>query len=357
MTASSTNNSSAVALLLLGGPLLVAFSARAYAAAKQHPASTTPASPATAPSLPPVTDTDMHASEGQASEMGPMPSMPPSDLPATETSASKTPASETPASSPSPPVGTTSTDDTHVNLSSHPPLGRRLTMSTLDGANRVVQADAELLEQAHRVDSSVTLDELTAARLIASERGDAGSTIEWCCIVDAEVNRAQRAGKSLHDSLTRGAGFGEQGHLRPASTRLDPSEGHLAAARAVLSGEARGIARGAVRFYDPHDEDVLARRYEAWLAAPNTTKRVARTCDALTILERWSFGYPFSGVGCELNRTRIGADNEPQAWVGPIPGVDAWRLMLFVPMPASDPRHRAAYEAARDLLTRARRAA
>lgn len=228
-------------------------------------------------------------------------------------------------------------------------------MSTLDRTNRVVQSDAEMLDQAHHIDPAVTLDELTAARLIASERGEVGSTVEWCSIVDAEVNRAQRAGKGLHDSLTRGAGFGEQGHLRPASTRLDPFEGHLAAARAVLSGEARGISRGAVRFFDPHDEDVIARRYAAWLAAPTKTTRVARACDAMTILERWSFGYPFTGVGCELDRSRVGADNETQAWVGPIPGVDAWRLMLFAPMAASTPHHNAAYEAARDFIAHARR--
>ena len=145
-----------------------------------------------------------------------------------------------------------------------------------------------------------------------------------------------------------------QGRARPASTRQDACEGHLAAARAVFSGEARGIARGAVRFFDPADADRAASNYRAWVADPAQHRPVARACDALTILERWSFGFPFQPGGCELDRARIGADNEPQAWVGPIAGVNAWRLMLFAPA-AADARHLATYQDARSLITNAGR--
>jgi hypothetical protein len=242
--------------------------------------------------------------------------------------------------------------------SAHPPLGRRLTTSTVQPTGRVSPTDEELLGQARQIDPEITLDELAAARLIASERGDVGTTAEWCCIVDVELNRAHRAGSALYTSLTRGASFGVQGRERPASTRQDAHEGHLAAARAVFSGEARGISRGAVRFFDPADADRAAARYHAWLANPAHNPPVARACDALTILERWSFGFPFKpGSGmCELERSRIGSDNEPQAWVGPIAGVDAWRLMLFAPLDAADPHHLATYQEARALITRAGKA-
>lgn len=220
----------------------------------------------------------------------------------------------------------------------HPPLGARLTTSTIDATGRVTPSPAELLAQARQVDGAITLDELAAARLIASERGDVGSTVEWCAIVDAECNRAAHANKSLFDSLTRGADFGVQGRARPASTRQDGAHGHLLAAREVLSGAARGIARGAVRFFDPLEANRGAARNHA-------------TCDALTLLDRWSFGLPFVQSGpCALDYARVGADNPPQAWIGPVNGIDAWRLMLFAPLPATDVGHLARYQAARALL-------
>lgn len=217
-----------------------------------------------------------------------------------------------------------------AELAAAPATWQRVTSSTVaDGA--VVQAPPALLAQAHAIDPRTTLDELAAARLIASERGD-GTVTEWACIVDAELNRAAAAGRSLFDSLTRGHGFGPQGAQRPASTRLDPHEGHLAAARLVIAGEARGIARGAVRFFDPATQDALARGKPA-------------RCDALAILTRWSYGYAMRGE-CVLDTSKPGADNPTQAWVGPIPGVDAWRLMLFAPMAFADPQHVARYQAA-----------
>jgi hypothetical protein len=229
------------------------------------------------------------------------------------------------------------------------PLGVRLTTSTAVG-DHVAPTDEELLAQAKRIDTATTLDELTAARLIASERGDGGTAVEWACIVDAELNRATASKRTLYQSLTRGAAFGSQGARRPASTRLDAHQGQLAIAREVLSGRARGIARGAVRFFDPLDANAEHRRYAAWLAAPNGRPAPARVCDALTILERWSFDLPFErGATCVLDRSRPGRDT--QAWVGPIPDVDARRLMLFAPLAASDPRHGLAYQQARALLT------
>ncbi len=231
--------------------------------------------------------------------------------------------------------------------SAHPPLGRRLTNSTARPDGSVSPSDDELLVQARRVAPSITLDELAAARLIASERGTAGTTAEWCCIVDTELNRAARAGMTLYRSLTRGAGFGRQGLAkRPASTRQDGYEGHLAAARAVLGGEARGISRGAVRFFDPVDANAA---HAAWRKDP---AHRARACDALTLLKRWSFGLAFRKTDtCEL-ADQVGKDNELQRWVGPIEGVNALRVMLFAPATSADSAHLAAYDQARAVLDR-----
>lgn len=230
--------------------------------------------------------------------------------------------------------------------SAHPPIGRRLSTSTPRPDGSVSPSDDELLIQARRVAPGITLDELAAARLIASERGTVGTMAEWCCIVDAECNRAARAGRSLYQSLTGGAGFGRQMGKRPASTRQDGYEGHLAAARAVLRGEARGIARGAVRFFDPRDANAANA---AWRRDP---AHHPRACDALTLLRRWSFGLAFAKPdSCEL-ADKVGADNELQRWVGPIPGVDAWRLLLFAPAVRADAAHLAAYDQARELLDR-----
>lgn len=252
-----------------------------------------------------------------------------------------------------PPLSDTTDLEPHVSeppaqgAPARPPLGRRLTRSTARPDGSVSPSDDELLAAARLIISGITLDELAAARLIASERGTMGTTAEWCCIVDAELNRAQRAGMTLYRSLTRGAGFGRQGLAkRPASTRQDGYEGHLAAARAVLGGEARGIARGAVRFFDAVDANAA---HAAWRKDP---AHHARACDALTLLKRWSFGLAFRTPDtCEL-ADKVGADNELQRWVGDIAGVNASRVLLFAPATSADAAHLAAYNQARALLER-----
>lgn len=201
----------------------------------------------------------------------------------------------------------------------------------------IIQSPTELLEQARRYDPAITLDELTGARLAASEHGS-GSFTELCCIVDAELNRAKRKGKSLYKSLTYKNTFGKQGKTRRASTRRDPRMRHLLAARAVLSGKARGISQEATRFYDPR---VQLSAYKRWRAG----KSDRRHCHPLVILERWSFDLPWAKKPCRLNRHKPGS--HPQEWIGPIAGVDPVRLMLMRPATAE---HKEQYEAARKVI-------
>lgn len=225
----------------------------------------------------------------------------------------------------------------------------KLTRSTVGNRGGVHQSPDALLAQARAAarDASVTLDELAGARLAASEYGG-GSLVELATIIDAEVNRAQKAGRSLFDSLTRAAGFGRQGQgsKRPASTRLDPEFRHIWAARAVLVGMARGIARGAVAFFNPA---VMDSAHAAWKAGRGS---IPTSCDALGLLELWSFDRPRLGdAGCPFDSTKVGT--ETRAWVGPVEGVDPWRLMLMKPA-KTGAEHFGAYVAARQLIEKGR---
>lgn len=205
---------------------------------------------------------------------------------------------------------------------------------------------AVLLQQAKTRDAAITLDELSAARLIASERSS-GTPTEWACIVDAELNRAQAKGKTLTDHLTGGTGiYGPQGGKRPAATRRNAQRRHLVAARAVLSGEARGISRGAVRFFDPSAQDRLHRRFKAG----KTGDRVF-SCQARGTLDAWSFDFPSCKKGrrcCAdgLPPVAVKPGPNPQAFVGDIPQVDAYRLMLFKPSELGDAHTKAHADAA-----------
>lgn len=231
----------------------------------------------------------------------------------------------------------------------HPRLNVRINVSTRK-RGIVQEGPMQLLQQALRYDPEVDLDELTGARLVASELGS-GTFTELTCIVDAEVNRAERRGKSLYTSLAYNHQFGKQGGKRPATTRLDPKMRHLLAARAVIRGTARGVSNGATRFYDPEAMEVLHRRYRNWVDSGRKGKRPSVvSCDAITLLEAWSFDYAKKEKGgnrCPPDRTRSG--RYTQAWVGPIPGVDPLRLFLMKPM-SLGAEHTRMFEAARDVL-------
>ncbi len=227
----------------------------------------------------------------------------------------------------------------------------RSTWSKGGAGGVLVESPAVLLEQARAAarDPRLTLDELAGARLAASELGN-GSLVELAAIVDTEVNRAAKEGRSLFDSLTRGQGFGRQGQgsKRPASTRLDPEFRHVWAARAVLVGLARGIARDATGFFAPVAMD---RAHAAWKSGRGS---IPTSCDALGLLELWSFDRPRlqkKGNACPFDGSKVGRDT--RAWVGPIEEVDSWRLMLMAPLGVG-PEHLARYVAARAVILKGR---
>ncbi|MCG8422058.1 MAG: hypothetical protein MJE77_29395 [Proteobacteria bacterium] len=200
---------------------------------------------------------------------------------------------------------------------------QRLNQSSLTADGTVRESPNELLKQARRFDPAITLDELTGARLAASEYFN-GTFNELCCIVDSELNRAERRKKSLFRSLTFRGTFGRQGRSRRASTVRDPQRRHLLAARAVLSGRKRGISGGAFQFFNPTAQLVMHQR---WLEG----KVQRRHCHPLVILERWCLDLPWAKDKgpCVLDCKRPGT--RTLRWVGEIPGVDPTRLLLFGP--------------------------
>lgn len=217
----------------------------------------------------------------------------------------------------------------------------RLTSSTADAGGTVTKSATALVDEAARKVPGVDLQSYTLARLASSEYGKATPEM-WAAVIDAELNRAERRKRTVFEHLCPTGTYGKQGGTRPAATTRDPTFQTLAAARAVLDGRARGIARGAERFFDPRVMDVLHRKDPA---------RVS--CDALNLLDRWSYNRNQGPTGKKCPPgDRVGDHTE--AWVGQIPGIDPWELMLMRPMPPG-PLHDAAFQQARAVILAGRR--
>lgn len=216
--------------------------------------------------------------------------------------------------------------------------GTRLTTAGVGDDDVVDVAPGELARRAGLKlgGQVVELEAYSLARVIASEHSS-GSWAELLCIGDADLNRARAEGRSIVDHITGGSGlYGSQGSAgagarkRPVSSARDPHVRHLRAARLLLSGEARGWARGARRYFDP----------KAQLALWGTKSQ--SYMHPLDILDRWTYNRAVKANGrddegrrtVELGPARAGGEE----WVGPIANVDAWELMLF--RPATDAQDR-----------------
>lgn len=223
-------------------------------------------------------------------------------------------------------------------------LGGTLDLGLADVAAGHESPHADTLEMARVQTPTLTLDEYTLARIVASEFAS-GSPAELCCLADADWNRAHAAGHSIWWTATQGSGFGAQGEssgdgaARPVSTARPPAPRHILAALAVTRGKVRGISKGARRYFDPETQDALSRRDPT------------RWCPAATILERWSYAKPWlhtdaqgRRVGCELGKAGPGPGEE---WVGDIDGVRPTKLMLL--RPGTGERD-ALFQRARDIL-------
>ena len=206
------------------------------------------------------------------------------------------------------------------------PNSPKVSRSHLEGRD-VVEKPASLLAQARTWDggtfSDLSQDEYTLARIVASEHSS-GTPQELACIGDADLNRAARRKKSVTQYALGSAGsYGRQGGgKRSISTARDPSPRHVRVAMALTRGlfgaPARGISRGATRYFDPRAQFAGHARWKRGEAL--------RHCPPLVILRRWTYDLPYVDKDCSLGSRRGG---DQQQWVGAIDGVDAFRLMLF----------------------------
>lgn len=220
----------------------------------------------------------------------------------------------------------------------------------------MVQLPEALLAEARRVvGDGLTLDEYTLARVIASEGGREPRPHQLA-IGDADITRARAHGRSIFAHATGGSGrYGRQGYgtpKRPVSTTVDPSRSHLEVARELLGGKA-GWTGGATAYYNP------AVQYSCWARPTSCVPRdvagaLNRNQHPLDVLEKWSYARAVSNCGrdpqqryrCTLGPKSSTAGME---WVGPLNGVDAYRLMLF--RPTRGPRHEELTAQARLVIT------
>lgn len=207
-------------------------------------------------------------------------------------------------------------------------------MSYLDDIARASKTPTfSTLEAAQKMFPGLTLDAYTMARVINSEYGS-GSAVELCAIGDADLNKANAAGKSIYQHATNGSGYGAQGDRaggggdRPVSSARAPGPRHVMAALAVLGGAARGISRGARRYFDPN---AMNKGFAAYRSGTSTK---VISCSAIGLLEAWTFARPSCGGSrcCANGLPVAGPDGSGQEeWVGPIEGVNPYELMLMRP--------------------------
>lgn len=223
-----------------------------------------------------------------------------------------------------------------------------ITKSTTSGGI-VVQSPAALLEAARRIDGKLTQDEYTLARVVASEAGNEPQAHQLA-IAACDFNRAQQANSSIHNTSTGRSGkYGTQDTVRPVSTRLDPTLAHVFVARQVIAGR-RIVAPDAIYYFNPRTQ------YACWAKPRECTGgkpglNFNQHPDA--ILLKWSFNVKATG-SCsrdELDRYRCpyGTPAGPKnQWVGQIPGIDPWRLMVFGTKPTAD--HQKRFEEAKAVI-------
>lgn len=181
-----------------------------------------------------------------------------------------------------------------INAASTELVGERAEIEKVGGFT-LVKGDPDKLKP-----EGVTLDEYALARMIASEEGS-GPAVYWLAVGEAARNEAMRRKIGVAELLLRSTmpaangRFSEQAAGKWASTRRDPNQRHLAAAKAVLGGSQ--FTNGARDFFSPAGQDKgVQGDHKLRLTSEQYIQRQA---------------------------------DRALEWVGPIEGIDAYRLMLF----------------------------
>ena len=99
-----------------------------------------------------------------------------------------------------------------------------------------------------------------AARMIASENPSASDAVKveqiWTQI------RSTRRGRTLHQRITAGKGYGSQGGSRPVSTAREAQPADRALALRVLRGELLSQLPGARKYFQPDAQDKIFRQVQ-----------------------------------------------------------------------------------------------
>jgi hypothetical protein len=173
-------------------------------------------------------------------------------------------------------------------------------------------------------DTTLPLDVYTLARNVRSEFGD-GTPEERAAIIFAGINLAndKNPGGSISDALihqTKKTYGAQVGSARPASTAQDPMVSDILLANYILSGVASGtvtdITMGATAYLDRLSQDAMHARSVA-KSEQNPETAIVKTGEE--VYNDWTAGgdYP--------------------TWVGHIPNVRPYRLMLLRKMPELRP--------------------
>lgn len=171
------------------------------------------------------------------------------------------------------------------------------TVTDTEGGYTLVVGDPSSL-----VPAGLDLDTYALARMVSSEYGS-GPPVALLALAEAAVNKADQRGVSVFTLLTHSSNsatdgrFGEQSGGHWASTRLDPTGRHVAAASSAIDGS--DITGGAIDYFDPAAQD-----------AGSQNGHKLRQSAQQYIQARYAEGL---------------------AWVGPIDGLNARQLMLFAP--------------------------
>lgn len=174
-----------------------------------------------------------------------------------------------------------------------------------------MRRDAEAKMHALGYSISLSLAEYTLARHIASEVGS-GTPEEKVAVAEAARNQArrrnypdvtklllyvQRSGhpnRGYYGSIHGEGGTSTAPYGRWASTRSDPGVDDILIAKFVLAGKSKNFAKGANKQYGTE-----------YLKNPSYSVKVRA--------------------------------NSHDYWVGPLPGVDHWRTILYATYPTIDP--------------------
>lgn len=148
-------------------------------------------------------------------------------------------------------------------------------------------------------------------------------------IAACDVNRARSARLSLLAHIARGGAFGAQGTGgRLQSSRLDPTEQHARLAMRVVR-ERIDPTGGASVYFNP----AVQWRCHNRPRECSVVGELNRNQSPEAVVRSWSYVMERRSCGRDAEQRYVCVYGPPTGrrnqWVGPMRGIDPWRLMVF----------------------------